>query len=53
MSVHNYVLDAEDASCGLRLTLGRVRYSGRMLLNQPLLNRPTQLSGMSAIAAKR
>ncbi|KAK9812398.1 hypothetical protein WJX73_007715 [Symbiochloris irregularis] len=53
VSVHNYVLEAEDASCGLRLTLGRVRYSGRMLMNQPAQNRPAQMAGLSAIAAKR
>ena len=51
ITVHNYTLDVEDPSCGLRLTLGRMLYAGRVLLNRPA-PRPV-LPTMSKIAAKR
>ena len=51
VTVHNYTLDAEDASCGLRITLGMARYAGRLLLNRPA-PKPV-LPSMSRIAAKR
>lgn len=51
ITVHNYTLDGEDASCGLRLTLGQMQYGGHVLLNRPA-PRPV-VPSMTKIAIKR